>query len=93
VASDSFALTLWTYHQSEEAEYMQSLIREHEDLRMADMIATAFHEPKKLKLREADWRSRAFVSESIDEKSIETMMQEADEIRALHESSRKRLVS
>jgi hypothetical protein len=92
VASDSFALTLWTYQQSEEAEYMQSLVREFEHIRLADMIATAFHEPKKLKVRENDWRSRAFVSVS-DDRTLEQMSRDADELYALHNRSRKGLVS
>lgn len=56
------------------------------------MIATAFHEPKKLKLRESDWRSRATVHAG-EPKSLEEMSRDADELWARHESARNRPVS
>jgi hypothetical protein len=93
VAADSWALTLWTFYQSEEADYMRGLVREHEQLRMADMIATAYHEPKKLREREADWRRRATVQEPADGSLIEELSKQADDLWAQHERGRKRMVS
>lgn len=74
---------------------MQSLIREHEQIRMADMNAVAFStEPKKLEHYRQDWRKRALVSESIDAETIRQMSREADDIIAQYKRAHsKGLVS
>jgi hypothetical protein len=91
VAREPYALTLWTYLQSEEAERLDSLTREREQIRGADMIATAFHDPKKLQRYDANWRSR--VMGKPDELTQEELSARADDLWALHESRRKRPVS
>lgn len=45
---DGYALTLWTWFQLQRREKMQALLREHERIDVAGMIAMAFHDPKQL---------------------------------------------
>lgn len=42
VASDSYALTLWTYLQSDEADSLAEFVREYERIDGADMITRGF---------------------------------------------------
>jgi hypothetical protein len=88
VASDSYALTLWTFLQSAEAERLDSLMREHESLMLADMIRVGFHEPNKLVRFEADWRRRAFTNVEHQE-SIEEMSRRADEMWIQHDKAKR----
>ncbi len=86
VASDSYALTLWTYLQSEEAERLTSLTREHNRIQLADMIAVGFHEPKKLSRFDTAWRQRAI---GITEVSRDDLAQRADDLWNQHERNKK----
>lgn len=91
VARAPYALTLWTYLQRTEDEHLRSLLRESETIRLADMIATGFHEPKKLSRFEQDWRKRAL--EHAPSKAPETrddVEKWANELWIQHETARKR---
>lgn len=93
VARGSYALTLWSFIQREEAERLTSLGRERDAMTLAAMIATGFHEPKKLSRFEQDWRTRAIGSQP-EQESIEDMKRRADELWNQHrEAMSKRPVS
>ena len=93
VASDSYALTLYTHLHNEDIEYRDSLRREEESITHAEMIAVAFHEPKKLKGFRNSWRARAFPIPDI-ESVRERLSREAYELWQSHESAvKRRLVS
>jgi hypothetical protein len=93
-ARESYALTLWTFLQSEEVQRFSSLIRERENLMLADMVRVGFHMPNKFRLFESDWRQRVIGTPATQE-TIEEMSRRADELWALHESiaMKKRPVS
>ena len=92
VAADSYALTLYSHLQNQDIEYIESLKREQESLQLAESIAVAFHEPKKLDLIRSALRARISPPRPVV-KSIEQMAQEADDLWALHHRSNKRPVS
>jgi hypothetical protein len=93
VARLPYALTLWTYLQRDESERLDSLVREREQIRGADMTATAFHDPKKLVRFDQDWTSRAMDRTPLEPKTIEEISQHADDLWERHERGRKRPVS
>ena len=68
-----------------------TLARELEQIKGADMVAVAFHEPRKLSRFEELWRARASASPR-KEKTLEQLNRDADELWALH-TLRKRPVS
>lgn len=58
VALASFALTLWTFLQIEEQERFARVEAEHARLDAAGLSAVAYHEPKKLEIREQRFLAR-----------------------------------
>ncbi len=88
VAGVSYALTLWTYLQRDEFRRFESLGREREAMKLADMVAAAYHEPKLLSRFDADWKSRA--GPPITESIRDEMSKQADDLFAQHENAMKR---
>lgn len=93
VASDSYALTLWTYLQSAEAAHFASLVREYERIDGADMITRGFIKGT----APMNDRFRKLVAKTSAPVRIETreeMSRRADDLWERHERAMKaRLVS
>lgn len=84
VASDSYALTLWTYLQSEEAEHFASLVREFERIDAADMLTRGFikgTQPVSERMRSLVAKATVHVPLP---KTREQLSEEADELWARH---------
>lgn len=88
VALMSYAFTLWTYLQRDEWGRFESLRREKEAGRLADMMAAAYHAPKLLSRFDSEWERRAMGS-SVTEETREEMSRRADDLWAQHEAALK----
>lgn len=92
MAADPYALTLWTFYQSEEAAMFARLVREDERLDLANMITLGFIEgtgPINRRIKSLDAKTRAPVTAE----TREDMSRRADELWAVHMGSRPRLAS
>lgn len=86
VARESYALTLWTFLQSEESRRLESLVIERRQIDAAYLAAAAFHDPKKISVFENQWR--ADVTRPADTDSTrEELSQRADELWAQHNAA------
>lgn len=87
MASESYALTLWTFLQSEEAEHFRTLTREYERLDEAHLIAMGFsslgNKPIAQRMRQLIAKTRAPVAQ----KTREELSTEADDLWARHNAA------
>lgn len=88
-ASESYALTLWAFIQSQERERLDSIVNQRREIDQAYMMAAAFHDPKKLSLFENQWR--ADVTRPADLPATrEELSRRADEIWEQHAAAFRR---
>src|SRR4029077_11341994 len=67
VMEQPWALTLWTWMELTEYERISGLVAEQIELHGAFHTALAFHEPKRLKDEEWEWKKRAGLIQSAEE--------------------------
>lgn len=87
VGADSYALTLWAFLHSKDAQRLESLVRQAEAIDAAEMIAFAFHDPKKLNQFRQRLRSEFVLP--VTEKTIEELSREADDLWRQHELAKR----
>lgn len=89
-ASQSYALTLWTFLQEEERRRLESLIIERRQIDGAYMMAAAFHDPKKISVFENQWRAEITRPSDI-ETAREELSRHADDLWEQHSAAIKGL--
>lgn len=58
MGADSYALTLWAFLHSQDAQHLASLVAEKEQIELAEKVALGFHDPKKIAGLWVTWKAK-----------------------------------
>lgn len=86
----SYALSLWTFIQEDERKRLDAIMEERQAIDAAYMVAVAFHEPKRLRVFETEWRAK-LTRHSPAPLTREQLSQRADDLWAQHSAASRKL--